>query len=210
MAVWKGVQIALSTIACVVGAIGWGLYIVGFAIRINDKTYSVQDVYPCTDGAGSVLSSINAQDRVAGHFAAFQFFAWWALVVAGPIFVLLLVINQLVVSFHQRVITIGVVIFLTWFVAAFFFGVSGVVMNDAAQSFSCSTPGHIRYAGEHYFVTLEFAGVCVATIFLGLALFFQFLLALCRFKKNIDYDVGCGVGLCTCGVIVEDQRGPMK
>ena len=39
-------------------------------------------------------------------------------------------------------------------------------MNDAAQSFSCSTPGHIRYAGEHYFVTLEFAGVCVATIFL--------------------------------------------
>jgi hypothetical protein len=37
MAVWKGVQIALSTIACVVGAIGWGLYIVGFAIRINDK-----------------------------------------------------------------------------------------------------------------------------------------------------------------------------
>ena len=118
--------------------------------------------------------------------------------------------------------------FKTLFVTIFFAAVCGDILHADAMQYYCSNRsglgGHIRYATEYYFVTLEFAGAAVAVFFVvrltgpcmcllhiywtliiipyflqGLAVFFQFLLALCRFKSDTGYDTHCAGALCSGG-----------
>lgn len=51
----------------------------------------------------------------------------------------------------------------------FFAAVCGDILHADALEYYCSNAaglgGHIRYATEYYFVTLEFAGAAVAVVF---------------------------------------------
>lgn len=70
------------------------------------------DLYQCSGGMGTGLENIAPSDRQLYHFATYFFFSWWAVVVAGPITIIVLIINQILVIFHKRVCTISIFIFL--------------------------------------------------------------------------------------------------
>ena len=72
----------------------------------------MEDVYRCSGGRGTGLEGIEPSNRQMYHFASYFFFSWWAAVVAGPITIVVLIINQILVICHKRVCTISIFIFL--------------------------------------------------------------------------------------------------
>lgn len=72
----------------------------------------MEDVYRCSGGGGTGLEGIEPKDRQMFHFANYFFFSWWGAVVAGPITIVVLIINQILVIFHRRVCMVSIFIFL--------------------------------------------------------------------------------------------------
>lgn len=90
--------------------------------------------------------------------------------------------------------------FQTLFLAIFFAAVCGDVLHADALEFYCSnfggSGGHIRYATEYYFVTLEFAGVAVAV-------FFVVRLMGCSTKFYcVNLVILCDLAFCVCTALL--------